>query len=143
METSFHYLLLMTQTIFQKRVLSEAATIGLSPGQPKILEYLKHHGGCEQRMIGDACNIEAATVTGILGRMEAAGLVERKQLEGNRRSLHVFLTEKGKSFANQIDDVFKKIEAMAFANIPPDEQKDFLATLTKIYGNLNSRQRQV
>jgi len=142
MEASLHYLLLMTQTVFHKMVLSEAATIGLSPGQPKMLEYLKHYGGCDQRMIGDACNIEAATVTGILVRMEAAGLIERKQLEGNRRSLHVFLTENGKACASQIDDTFKSIEETAFANIPADEQKEFLATLTKIYANLTDRQRQ-
>jgi len=142
METSFHYLLLMTQTIFHKMVLAEAATIGLSPGQPKILEYLKHYGGCEQRVIGEACNIEAATVTGILSRMEVAGLIERKQLEGNRRSLHVFLTEKGEAFSGRIDDVFKKIEETAFSNIAANDQKEFLATLAKIYGNLADNRRR-
>jgi len=138
LEKSLHYLLLITHTSFYKKILSEVAEIGLSPGQPKILEFLKTNNGCEQKKISQSCELEPATVTGILGRMENTGLIERKQLNGNRRSLYVFLTEKGKKKSNEIDEIFKKLEKKAFVNISEEKQKDLLEMLFKLYTNLSA-----
>ena len=37
---SLHYLLMKTHSMLSRGILSEAAKIGLTPGQPKILEFL-------------------------------------------------------------------------------------------------------
>ena len=66
MDHSFHHCLLLAQTVFQKQVVLEAAEAGLLPGQSKILDYLLSHDGCEQKALGEAFHLEAATVTGIL-----------------------------------------------------------------------------
>ena len=39
MET-LHYLLMRAHSLLNRRILDEAAGLGLSPGQPKVLEYL-------------------------------------------------------------------------------------------------------
>lgn len=75
--TSLHYLLMRSHSLLNRRILEEAAELGLSPGQPKVLEYLRLHGTQNQRSIADYCRIEPATVGSILTRMEEAGLVER------------------------------------------------------------------
>lgn len=52
--------------------------VGLSPGQPKILHYLLTHDGCMQRELADSCDIEPATVSRLLDKMEEDGLVRRE-----------------------------------------------------------------
>ena len=72
-----------------------ANKIGLTSGQPKILYCLSKFKEADQKTIANYCEIEQATVGSILLGMENAGLIVRKQHEGNRRSLYVSLTDKG------------------------------------------------
>lgn len=136
MEFSLHYLLLITQNSFQKKILSKVSTIGLLPGQPKILDFLNQHDGCEQKDIAKGCCLEPATVTGILGRMEVADLIEKKQVGKNRRSLYVFLTEKGKRAAMETDRIFIDIEIQAFKGITKEQQKEFMTIFKRVYENI-------
>ena len=93
---SLHYLLMKTHSNVNRWIQSQAAALGLSPGQPKILECLMARGECNQKTIAADCEIEQATVGSILSRMERDGLVCRTQREGNRRSLYVSLTPRGR-----------------------------------------------
>ena len=86
-------------TTLNRRVLARAAGLGLTPGQPKVLDYLIDHEGHDQKTIAAYCEIEPATVGSILLGMEDAGLIVRRQHPGNRRSLFVYLTEKGRAAA--------------------------------------------
>ena len=52
MEKSFHHLLLLAQTVFQKQVVLEASAQGLLPGQSKMLDFLLEYDGCEQKLLG-------------------------------------------------------------------------------------------
>lgn len=65
-----HYLLMKAHTNLNRWILKEAAGLGLSPGQPKILECLARLGECNQKTIAQFCEIEQATVGSILLRME-------------------------------------------------------------------------
>ena len=69
---------------------------GLTAGQPKVLDYLGYHDGASQKEIAAHCYIEAATLTSVLNGMEAKALIERRRLNGNRRTFHIFLTQKGR-----------------------------------------------
>ena len=94
---SIHYLLMSDHFLVQKSLLTSIKDSELTPGQPKILDYLQNHNGCVQKEIAKGCHIEPASITVILKGMESKGYIERKMLNGDRRSLYVFLTEKGKS----------------------------------------------
>ena len=83
MSHSFHYLIMAEQSMFQKELLARLKDTGLTIGQPKILDYLKDHDGAGQKDIAQGCHIEPGTLTTLLNRMEDAGLVERRTLNGN------------------------------------------------------------
>ncbi len=136
MDTSFHYLLMANQALLQKRLLSGLKDTCLSPGQPKVLEYLKEHNGASQKEIARGCHIEAASLTSILGRMEEKGMIERKMLNGNRRSLYVFLTEKGSELRQAVAKEFEVLEEEAFQGISEEEKTRFMKTFFRIYDNL-------
>ena len=106
---------------------------GLTLGQPKVLDYLKDHDGVSQKEIAAGCLIEAGSLTSILNRMEEKDLIERKILNGNRRTFHIFMTESGKK--NQ-EEAFKKIEKTALNGISEEEQKQFMDIFCRIYRNL-------
>ena len=139
MELSIHYLLMKAHTALNKKILSRAYEIGLSPGQPKILEYLVSHDGSDQKTIATNCEIEPATVGSILGRMENMGLIQRRQREGNRRSLFVFLTDKGRAAASQMENIFILSDKQAAKDLTEKDIDELTRILTKLYSNLTDR----
>ena len=96
MDKSFHYMIMVNQSLFQKKVLDALSPYKLTAGQPKVLDYLGKHNGCIQKSIATGCQIEPATLTGILSRMEEKKLIIRQIKDGNKRSLYVYLTDEGK-----------------------------------------------
>lgn len=96
MSNSLHYLMMANQMLVQKALMERVKESGLTIGQPKVLDYLKDHDGSSQKDIARACFIEAGSLTTILNGMEEKGLIERRTLNGNRRSYHIFMTDEGK-----------------------------------------------
>ena len=136
---SIHYSLMKAHTALNKKILSQAYEIGLSPGQPKILEYLVLHNGSDQKTIASSCEIEPATVGSILGRMENMGLIERKQCKGNRRSLFVYLTDKGRAAAMQMENIFISSDKQAVKNLTEKEIEELNRILARLYSNLTDK----
>jgi DNA-binding MarR family transcriptional regulator len=128
---SLHYLLMKAHTMLNRKIISGAADIGLSPGQPKILEYLTEFGENNQKTIADYCEIEQATVGSILLRMEAAGLISRTQKQGDRRAIYVSLTPAGREAARKMARVFAAQEEQAGAAMTAEELLELRRLLEK------------
>ena len=136
MDDSFHYMSMINHMTVQKKLMEQLADTGLTLGQPKVLDYLKDHDGVSQKEIAAGCLIEAGSLTSILNRMEEKDLIERKILNGNRRTFHIFMTESGKKNQKLVEEAFKKIEKTALNGISEEEQKLFMEIFCRIYRNL-------
>lgn len=136
MDASFHYLSMINHMTVQKKLMEQLKDTGLTLGQPKVLDYLKDHDGVSQKEIAAGCLIEAGSLTSILNRMEEKDLIERKILNGNRRTFHIFMTESGKKNQKLVEKAFKKIEKTALNGISEEEQKQFMDIFCRIYRNL-------
>lgn len=136
---SLHYLLMKSNAMFSRKILSEVSKIGLTSGQPKILDFLLQYKEADQKTIAAYCEIEQTTVGSILLRMENAGLVQRRQKDGNRRSLYVSLTEHGKEAAEKLMDIFRGVEAEATACLSDQESKALKELLSKICDAMQSQ----
>ena len=132
---SLHHLWMKTYLQMKRLVTARAAPLGLSPGQPKILEVLAEYGEHEQKDIDGYWEIEPATVGNILTRMEAAGLIVRRNRPHNRRSLYVSLTPKGEEMARTMRDVFAAAEAQVTAGLSEEERAALLRLLSKCVQN--------
>ena len=137
MDDTLHYLIMANQMLVQKALLEQLKDTGLTIGQPKILEYLKEHDGSNQKEIAKACFLEAGSLTTILNKMEEKGLIERRILNGNRRSFHIFLTAVGKEKQQLVDTAFSEIEKKALADISEKEFEQFMSVYHRIYSNLS------
>ena len=136
MDASFHYLSMINHMTDQKKLMEQLKDTGLTLGQPKVLDYLKDHDGVSQKEIAAGCLIEAGSLTSILNRMEEKNLIERKMLNGNRRTFHIFMTESGKKNQKLVEEAFEKIEKTALNGISEEEQKQFMDIFCRIYRNL-------
>ena len=138
MRLSYHYMLMVNHVILQKKLFLSLKDTGLTLGQPKVLDFLQEKDGAAQKEIAAACHIEPASLTTILNGMEEKGLIQRKSLNGNRRSWHIFLTDRGKEMTEAIGMGFEELEAQAFSGISGEERESFLKTFEKIYQNMEA-----
>lgn len=141
MEQSFHTLLMLNYTYFQKDIFEKVKPSGLTMGQPKIIDYLSYHDGASQKEIAMACNIEPGSLTSILNRMEDKGIIVRKILNNNRRTYHIFLTEKGKELQLAVTEAFVQLEKQAFADISEEEKENFMKIFNQINDNLKKERK--
>lgn len=139
---SIHYLLMSDHFLVQKSLITSIKDSELTPGQPKILDYLQNHNGCVQKEIAKGCHIEPASITVILKGMESKGYIERKMLKGDRRSLYVFLTEKGKKYIEYLNEKFDKVENTALKNFSEDEKQQLNDLLMRVYENMIANEKE-
>ena len=136
MEDTLHYMIMANQMLVQRGLLERLKNTGLTIGQPKVLDYLRDHDGSSQKEIAQGCFLEAGSMTSILNRMEEKGLIERRMLNGNRRTFHVFLTEAGWKSQKLVEESFLEIEKQALKGMTQEEFDAYLASSRKIFQNL-------
>jgi MarR family transcriptional regulator, organic hydroperoxide resistance regulator len=92
------------------------ADIGVSQGDAHILALLAdgsaHTVGELQRGLGH----RPSTLSGILDRLEARGLIRRALNEADRRSFLISLTRSGRDAAGAVIDVLRTIERRALVD---------------------------
>lgn len=137
MEHSIHYLLMADHTMLQKLVWSHIKPLGLTTGQPKVLDFLQDHDGAMQKDIAQGCHIEPSSLSTILGGMERAGLIERSTRDENRRTVYVRLTALGREQCARLNEIFTAAEAEALRDFSPQETEQARELLERIYRNLN------
>lgn len=142
MQETLHYLLMADHLMVQKALIASVKDTGLTPGQPKILDYLLHHDGAIQKDIAIFCHIEPASLTVILNGMESKGYIERKTVGNDRRSLHVYLTETGKKYADRLNREFARIESKALKGFHEAEARQLQDLLTRVYENMIDIQKE-
>lgn len=124
----------------QKNVTRPAlCRIGLSPGQPKVLTFLSEHDGCMQKDIAEALDIEPATISQILSKMEQDGLIRRTNYAERRRADCVSITEKGREACGRWVQICAETDRAALLGFSEQEQQQFHDYLCRMYYNLTGK----
>ncbi|WP_242958730.1 MarR family winged helix-turn-helix transcriptional regulator [Flavonifractor sp. An112] len=116
--------------------MAELNGSGLTAGQPKVLDYLGRHDGSVQKAIAAGCQIDPATLTGLLNRMEEKGLIRRCNEDGNRRSLHVYLTEQGWAKQREVRQTMERQSEVVQAGLSEEQRAQLLDCLYKVCANM-------
>lgn len=77
------------------RMLEAFAQVGLAPMQAMALKHLEPGTPLPMRALADALHCDNSNVTGIVDRLEAAGLVERRPAPHDRRVRALVVTDRG------------------------------------------------
>lgn len=140
--TKFHHFLINIFHLHEKKSQQGFKELGLSKGQPKLIELLYYEGGCAQKDLAAACSIEPATVTSLLGNMQMKELVYKTPdvLESGVRIQRVYLTEKGQSVAKEVDSIVNRMEEVSFNGFTEEEKAQCVSFMERIYLNLRDYQ---
>ena len=139
---SIHYLLMADHFMVQKALLSQIKDTELTMGQPKVLDYLKDHDGACQKDIAAGCHIEPASITAVLSGMENKGYIQRSTKSGDRRSLYVYLTDKGREYVEMLNKKFDLVESVALRGFTTEETEELQSLLVRVYDNMKATEKR-
>lgn len=115
---------------------------GLHPGQDLLLESLSQTQGQSMGALAEALGVRPPTVTKMVNRMEAGGLVERRNSRYDSRQNHVFITVSGKQMLDRIADTWRQVEENTFAGLKEKDTRRLAKILARVLENLEGRPRQ-
>ncbi len=120
----------------------ELSDYNLSTSQFEILGYLYHSAGMEQKQLQQCTGVRAATLTGLLDKLEARGLVVREAADHDARAKIVKMTPPGKTYFTQLFDVMHQFEERMMAGFSPAERSLFVDWSQRIAKNLGDSGRE-
>jgi DNA-binding MarR family transcriptional regulator len=77
----------------------KVAALNITPVQALVLGFLADEDGITSSELGKRTELDSATMTGLLDRLEAARLLERRVHPADRRSIQIHLTDPGRTLA--------------------------------------------
>ncbi|MDO4924131.1 MAG: MarR family transcriptional regulator [Turicibacter sp.] len=137
---SLHRAFIRASKMHKKVCQHRFQQLGLTEGQPKVLDYLRHHNGCSQKDLAKHCHIQPATATSLLGHLERSGLIYREMNQQDRRITNVFLTEAGAAFQKKVKTAFIEIDEQCFKGFTSKEKEEAINYLERICENLKGKE---
>lgn len=101
------------------------ATYGLSVPQALLLLELSLTAGINPHFLSERLTLDSSSTTGLLGRMEKSGLLERRADSKDRRKVLVFLTPQGAELQQSIFALVGEIDDRIGQRIPSEETAVF------------------
>jgi DNA-binding MarR family transcriptional regulator len=111
--------------------------IDLSKEQWLILLKLNEKDGQVQNDLALITNRSKTSLTRLITTIEKKGFVHRVHSDKDKRTNHIFLTEKGKDIFKLSLPVLKNMISNVQEGIEPEELKNTIKVLNKIKDNIN------
>jgi len=126
--------LLRTASVVGRALARVVEPHGLSLAQYNALRIVRGAGagGIATLAIRDRMIEEGTTITRILDKLEAAGLVERERAQPDRRQVVCRATAAGKKLLDQLDPLVDAADEEAVSTLGPREVEDFIALLDAV-----------
>jgi DNA-binding MarR family transcriptional regulator len=101
--------------------------------QGVVLNFLSEQDAITSKQLGQRTKLDSATLTGILDRLEAMGLVERRPNPADRRAILICLSRKGKKVASDVHRVIEKANRELLADFGVQEERGLKAMLRRVH----------
>lgn len=138
----FHTLLLGSHLSFKKHLLTCLKEYNLKSGQPKVLEYIATHEGCQQKDIAENCYVETATLSIVLTNLEKRKLIKRKSLSKDKRAYSIYLAKNGRDVYKKVSDMMKYTEDVALEGFTVEEREELFQLLSRVRDNIREANRK-
>ncbi|MBR5712434.1 MAG: winged helix-turn-helix transcriptional regulator [Lachnospiraceae bacterium] len=116
------------------------ASLGLSPGQPKVLHVLYDEEGYLQKDLAARCRVEPATMTSLLSKMEKQDMIKKETVyvSGGKRAYAIFLTDHGRRLAKQVSDKAEQSDELALDGLSDEETESLISLMRRARTNLEN-----
>jgi MarR family transcriptional regulator, organic hydroperoxide resistance regulator len=109
---------------------------GVSFGHWTFLRILWLKDGLTQRDLSELAGVMEPTTFAAVKAMEGMGLVERRQLAGNRKNVHVFLTRAGRGLQKKLVPLAEEVNRISVAGSSPAQVQATRQFMLKVLENL-------
>ncbi|MEU0154945.1 MarR family winged helix-turn-helix transcriptional regulator [Micromonospora fulviviridis] len=110
---------------------------GLTSAGMRVLLVLLGAGDSTHREMAERCFVRPATLTGIVDTLERDGFVARRRDPGDRRSVQLSLTDKGREHALAIIDLIHSNRPLTSVDADPAKQAVIREFLTEIITSMS------
>lgn len=110
----------------------QSQRLGITATQASVLKLLEEIGDLSLSELSRRIAARNSTVTGIVDRMEQAGLVAREQSSDDRRVWRIRLTDKGHGLARRLDVAPWGILRRAIEALPDRDRDALVGILQKV-----------
>jgi DNA-binding MarR family transcriptional regulator len=134
-----HTALVEVSGIHRKLSRQEFQKFDMSPGQPKVLEFLLNQENCPQNELAERCSVEPATMTVLLRNMAKKGLIQKKAMlvSCGKRAFGISLTDLGRERALQTLEIIDRLETISYKGFSEEDKNKLVMLLQKITENLS------
>jgi len=115
--------------LYSRKLVNET---GLSSPQLICLRQLARNGAMQSGHLANAVNLSAATVCGILDRLEARGLISRQRQKDDKRRVLVDLTSSGHRAVHEAPPALHDSFLFKLRNLPQKQQAEISKTLKNL-----------
>jgi DNA-binding MarR family transcriptional regulator len=123
-------------TDLYSRQLSKRA--GLTAPQLLILQAIRALGAVSLSKLSQQVSLSQATVTTIIDRLEARGLVTRHRSAEDKRVVHATLTDAGETMVLKAPTPLQDVFSQRFAALDDWEQSMIVAALQRVATMMNA-----
>jgi MarR family transcriptional regulator, organic hydroperoxide resistance regulator len=123
--------------IFSK-LLKDAGGAAINPAQGRILFALWKVESMSITALAKETSLEPSTLTSMLDRLEAAGLVRRRPSAQDRRALEISCTAGGRAIQTHYATVSARMTEIFYGDMGADEIASFEKSLKQIVANLET-----
>ena len=131
-EQTLGFRIAKTRRKLYARFRDALAPYGLTPPQFGIYAFLWKRDGVSQKELSAWSEMDRTTICGVIDRLTAAGLVERRAHPSDRRAYLICLTEQGRALQPEIASVARRIQDGFTARLSPEELATLYLLLDKI-----------
>ncbi|HEX4151793.1 MAG TPA: MarR family transcriptional regulator [Steroidobacteraceae bacterium] len=100
-----------------RRAREKLAVHGVTPIQYAILKVLGQQDGQSGAELGARLVMDSATMTGVIDRLQASGLLERQADADDRRIQRLFVTEQGRLLQKPMDAAMDQLNDEVTRNL--------------------------
>jgi len=110
--------------------------LGLTQAQWRALGNLARNQGIRQAQLAEILEIRPITLTRLVDRLQAAGLVERRADPDDRRAQRLFLTDAAEPLIRNLWAQAASVRERAMAGLSAQQREQLIDTLVAMKANL-------
>lgn len=114
----------------------KARQFGITRAQWVVLVRLDRFEGLKQSELADMLDLQPITLTRLLDRLSASGLIERRADPNDRRANRLYLTPAARPLLEQLGELGEELMTTALAGVDRDSIERMVAQLATVKENL-------
>ncbi len=140
LEESTGFLVVRTARTMKKALDAKLSEFCLTTSQHTVLSALAKEDGLSLSEVGKRVFLDKPAITGLADRLEKDNFVERRRTSKDRRVIQLFLTEKGSSLLQELDELAAMVDHKLVESLSKPDLEKFRSTLNRIWSAANGQE---